>query len=167
MKPSTRPLLHIGGVPLFVHWSVLILLPVFWLIEKHFLGVVVGVSAYLVVLIVHEAGHAIMARLLGLRVAAVAIWPLHGKCWVQLPASKMQYIALAWAGVIGQAVLALAAFAIAALCSSLGISIPGWIQPAFFVFEVLNPFIAICNLAPFGNLDGRAAWGLRPYAART
>lgn len=154
-------------MPVYVHWSVLILLPVFWIIEKHFLGVIAGVSAYLVVLVVHETGHALMARLLGLRVYALAIWPLHGRCWVQRPATKKQDVALAWAGVIAQAALVLVAFAIATSCTFFGVSIPGWVQPAFVVFEVLNPFIAICNLAPFGNLDGRAAWGLRTYAART
>jgi|SRR5581483_1021781 len=162
--PGMR-LFQIRGVPVYVHWSVLLLIPIVCVIEKSLLTAFLGTLACTVVIAVHELGHAAVARRFGLRVRSLRLALLAGQCVVETPRSKRAHVAIAWGGVAAQLVLGVVTWVVAMSCAAANVRIPSVLNPFFAVFELLNPFIAACNLLPIRPFDGAAAWGLHPLRA--
>lgn len=78
-------LCRVAGVPVCVHWSLLVVLPVFFLwpavehrsIQVLFYGLT-GMAALLLGVVAHELAHALTAVRCGGRVRDVVLWPLGG-----------------------------------------------------------------------------------------
>jgi hypothetical protein len=104
-------LLQVGGIPVFVHWSLLIL----GLLTIVFVSLNVRAAAYVcvgyaLVIAVHEAGHVIAARHLRLKVHAIYFSGLSGECRLELPRSPKEAF-FAWSGgPLAQVVLLLCSF---------------------------------------------------------
>jgi Zn-dependent protease len=115
-----------------------------------------GALAWLVVVLVHEGGHALLARRFGSGVSAVQVHAIGGEClWSPGPHRWAREI-VAWGGVLGQ----LALFGAVATVDAVAPLAPMIGQSALAVLTVYNLAMAAFNLLPFGNLDGRRAWGL-------
>lgn len=157
-------LFDVLGAPVFVHWSVWLLLPLSWLLNRDALKTTASFMAYFVVIFVHELGHAWMARRKGLVVHALRIYPLHGLCVHERPFLQSQNIAIAWGGVAAQAMLLLCAVAISEVAALAGTRLPEIVDSVLMVWVVINLMILLFNLWPVPPLDGAIAWRVLPLA---
>ena len=158
--PRLIRLVTVNGVPVFLHWSVPLLV-VFFLVASidRPLYALVGIASYLLVLVIHELGHQFIATRLGYRVIAVEIYAIHGLCRFDHPETRLESAKIAWGGVIGQLLLAVPAV----------IRLIVW---GYSNFGPLNAALAICgptsmaiglfNLLPVKPMDGATAWSLFP-----
>ncbi|MDD9938184.1 MAG: hypothetical protein OXT09_31530 [Myxococcales bacterium] len=144
-------LFRFRSIPVRMHWSVAI--GMLWVSGPRIVpGAWLGL---LLVILLHEAGHAFLARRYGLRVHSIEMDALGGLCVFETPSVPHHSHVIAWGGVLAQMLLLIATYAL----SSLGY----WPQDAFFasmqhVFTTTNLLIIILNLLPFPPLDGSQAW---------
>lgn len=158
---------RIAGVRTTLHLSLFAMLPIGWLATRSFNGAVASWLGFSVLMLVHELGHAIMARRQGLAVHEIRLYFMHGVCEYEHAYSKRKQALVAWGGVLAQMLLLLSAIVIAKVLVALGLGLPSWIAPAFFVWVPLNVMIAFVNLLPVPPLDGAVAWrGLSAIFAR-
>jgi stage IV sporulation protein FB len=110
---------------------------------------------YLVVILGHELGHALLARRYGLRVSSVDIHGFGGVCVHQAARSVWQDSVIAWGGVLMQLLFFAGAWALLRYVVLAG-------HAADFASTLLttNLVIAGLNLLPLNGLDGAAAWRL-------
>lgn len=91
------------GIPLFLHWTVLLLAYNAWRMSG---GAGGGVDTFIIVLVVllsgivlHELGHGLMARVLGARGLTITLWAFGGLCESRRDSSKIGHeIAIVAAG---------------------------------------------------------------------
>jgi Zn-dependent protease len=151
-------LFTLWGVPVFIHWTAAAVIGLILLLSLSggmpllFLG-----AAYFTLILVHEFGHATLARRLGYRVFSVRLSPVHGWCTYEAPHSRYDECLVAWGGVSAQATLLLPA---AALWSAAGSSLPNVLNLALGVFTYYNAAVILLNLTPVHPFDGATAWGL-------
>lgn len=160
MKVSTqRDRLVLSGLlrfPVEFHWSLALL--ALWLITRGGVGRVVGV---VVVILVHELGHAAVARWRGLRVRRVEVHGLGGTCVHSRPLREVDGVWVAWGGVMAQA--ALIALVVALPTSLFHSSLFG--RQLLQALTLTNALILVLNLLPIGTLDGVKAWRAVPLMA--
>ncbi|MBN2193963.1 MAG: hypothetical protein JW751_14200 [Polyangiaceae bacterium] len=143
----------VRGVPLRLHWSTalgallfggLSFAPAAWF-------------AFLVLVVLHEFGHALVVWRLRHRVVSIDVTGFGGLCrWSGL-ATPSERALIAWGGVLAQSVLLVAALALALL----GVwgTVPFGAELAH-TFVWTNLWLIILNLLPFAPLDGAEAWRL-------
>ena len=161
--PKLRRLIRVARVrqvDVYVHWSVFLISAVLVLgTIRNPLVTLVGLASYLGVLIIHETGHLIMARLRGYDALRIELYAISGKAYYERPHSRFDRAAIAWGGVVAQATIAVPI----ALCTVvLGYSRFEALNVALVVLGGFSLFIAAYNILPFGTLDGSAAWDLVP-----
>jgi stage IV sporulation protein FB len=159
LKNLTR-VMQIRGVDVFIHWSVFLVAAIMLAnVIKRPLVTLVGLTSYLGVLLIHEAGHLIAAQKLHCQVFSIELYPVFGLTHFQTTWSRFDHCVIAWGGVIAQATVA--------------VPIIIWLKVAGFTSsEPMNAFLAILgpislaiaafNLLPLGRLDGAIAWKLIP-----
>jgi len=152
MARSTPTILRIAGVPVRVHWTfsfvLLLLVP-----AGETASVPVGIRAALLCaltlsIIVHEAGHLVAARRLGLAVADVTLYPFGGITRTVHPPGRGRETAIvAAAGPLASLLLA-AVLAAAAACAHAALAF------GLRVVALGNLVLALGNLLPAHPLDG-------------
>jgi hypothetical protein len=71
----------LSGAPIYVHSYVLFAIALLLVLAlRNFVLALTCLLSYLTIIVVHEAGYAVVARHLGYQVAAVRIGILHGRC---------------------------------------------------------------------------------------
>jgi membrane-associated protease RseP (regulator of RpoE activity) len=156
-------LTHVGwirGVDVYVHWSVAAIAAIMLVgtIRRPLLTLV-GLLSYLSILLIHECGHMIAAQRRKCRVWSIELYPIFGFCRFEEPWSRLDTCAIAWGGVVAQAVI--------------GIPLVTWVVVFGYTrFEPINAvlallgFYSLCvaafNLIPAAPLDGATAWSLIP-----
>jgi Zn-dependent protease len=167
-KLKSRRLIHVAkirGVNVYVHWTAIlvgaaILLGAF---RNPRLTFVVLIS-YMSVLLIHECGHLVAAQRRRYEVLSIELYPIFGVTRFETPQSRIDRCAIAWGGVIAQAMI--------------GIPLVIWIAVVGYSrFEEINAVLAILgvyslciaafNLLPIAPLDGAVAWGLIPALWRS
>lgn len=142
---------HVWRAPIRVHWSTPIV--AFALTGLSFVpGAWLG---FLVLVLVHELGHAAVARACGAHVVSVNAHGLGGTCEWYGDVTAKQRAFIAWGGVLAQAALyVIARFA--------GIVLPSWgfIGEFMYALTVTNIILIVVNLLPIRPLDGAEAWRL-------
>jgi Zn-dependent protease len=141
----------VRGVPVRLHWTLPVgmlllggLSPVLWL-------------ALLVIVLLHEAGHALFVRRYGFTVLSLDVTGFGGMCrWAGF-ASERQRSVIAWGGVAAQALLLAAAL--------LFVAVAGWPSSALgaalaSAFVSTNALLIVLNLLPMRPFDGAEAWKL-------
>jgi hypothetical protein len=89
------------GVPIRLHWSI----PVCALLAGG-LRVAPGAwLAYLLLVLIHEAGHAFVVRRVGARALALDVLGFGGLCWWEGSVTPIQRACIAWGGVWAQMVV--------------------------------------------------------------
>lgn len=142
---------HLGRAPIRVHWStplVAFVLTGFSIVPGAWLG-------FLVLVLVHEIGHALAARSVGAQVLSVNAHGFGGTCEWYGDVTWRQRALVAWGGVAAQMVLYFAArFA--------AIVIPTWgfFGDFLYTLTVTNLILIVVNLLPIRPLDGAEAWKL-------
>jgi len=133
------------------HWTVpvgalifgrLAFVPAFWL-------------AFVIIVLIHELGHAAMVQRYRHRVLSIDVTGFGGLCrWSGNP-TRFERAAIAWGGVLAQGVLL--AFALVIAFAGLWRFVPGGGQLAEALIYT-NLTIMVLNLVPLRPLDGAEAW---------
>jgi hypothetical protein len=150
---------HWRGIPIRMHWTT----PIGALIFTRFEFIPVIWLGFVVIVLVHEFGHARMVRWCGAAVLSIDMDALGGSCSWEGSGSPLQRALIAWGGVLAQLVLFGAVKIVDATA--------GW-PPTLGGFQLLgmltsmNLYIAVFNLIPFPPLDGWQAWRLVPLFYR-
>ena len=132
------------GFPVEINATFLLLLAVMFIWFGGLIGVFLVLLAFASVLL-HELGHAVVSRRLGVRVAGIELSFFGGAAkMTELPRTANHEIAIAAAGPIVSVVLAGAGFALHALSGVAVFELLGWI----------NVVIAAFNLLPALPMDG-------------
>jgi len=162
---------HLGRwfrIPVAMHWTVLLAFPWLWLWSRSLVFAAIGFAAFVPLKLVHEFGHAFMARRRGLTVDGITINFLHGETSHAYPRNERDDILIAWSGVLAQALVLLLAGALEFGVEE--ISNP-WVllvaEPVLTVWTVWNGFLMIVALLPIGPMDGHRAWRLIPYLRKS
>ncbi len=141
------------GVPVRVHWSTPLgallfggfrFLPVFW-------------GAFLVLVLAHEFGHALLARRYGHHVLSIDVTGFGGRCRWAGAATADERAKVAWGGVLAQAVLLVVALG-ALLLGVMPATATGAELSSVFIHT--NLILIVLNLLPIPPLDGAEAWSL-------
>lgn len=144
---------RLAGVDLRLHWSVpvgalvfgsLRFEPVLWL-------------AFLAVIVLHELGHALLVRAVGLRLTGVDVTGFGGQCRWRGKADALEQSIIAWGGVAAQSLLLVATLLVTAFFGHAKGHAGALVEHAFVE---INLWIVAINLLPFPPLDGARAWGL-------
>ncbi len=115
-----------------------------------------------VIVLVHELGHAVFVRIAHARVTEVMVYGFGGYCSWQGAVSDRGRAFIAWGGIAGQAIL----YVIAAIILA---TVPVYDRFAYVFLYTLtssNLILAALNLLPIPPLDGAAAWPLVPMLWR-
>ena len=148
------------GIPIRAHWTMPILC-LLWSGLRFAPGAWIG--AVLVVLL-HELGHAYLARRYRLEVMEVMLHGLGGHCAYVGEPTEWQRSVVASGGVLAQAILLAITYPVALLLSSGAAA--GMPAPPAFVWDLVyawtysNLGILVFNLLPVGRLDGVEIWKL-------
>jgi hypothetical protein len=115
-------------------------------------GLLIGI---LLVILIHEIGHAVLVKARGLQTIEIRIHGLGGECrWAGMPTALDRSI-IAWGGVLFQGLLLIATLVALQLAPPLsGPFLPGLVE----AFIYTNAFMALLNLLPIPMLDGYEAW---------
>lgn len=150
------------GVPVFLHWTVLIGLPWFLYRTRSVTDTAVSFAAFLFLLFAHELGHAAVATWRRIEVHRIELLLLHGFCVHDQPYREEDDILIAWGGVAAQLVLFSAALGLDMLLGPRS----AYTHPlTFSLLRVLidaNLVIMLLNLIPVAPLDGAKAWRIIP-----
>lgn len=144
---------RLRGASVRLHWSVPLGMLVFTglrLVPGAWLG-------FVLLLLVHELGHAVAVVRGGLRLVAVDVLGFGGLCrWEGYPTPRRRVL-IAWSGVLAQAVvLAAAAIAVAIL----GRPAHPFAADLVDALIKVNGWMILVNLLPVPPLDGAEAWGV-------
>jgi membrane-associated protease RseP (regulator of RpoE activity) len=152
--------LRINGVPVYVHWSVL-LIAMFILVNViHSPATsLLGLIAYMGVLFIHESGHLIAAQRMRCEVTSIRLYPIFGITKFETPWSKFDHCVIAWGGVFAQAVVAVP---IVLWVIFLGYTRFNAINAVLAVLGFFSLGVAAFNLLPISPLDGSIAWAIIP-----
>ncbi|RUL87473.1 site-2 protease family protein [Tautonia sociabilis] len=160
---------RLAGIPLFVHWTFLILLAFFGFRAYSLsgqnlaaaLGAILMIVAVFGCVVLHELGHALMARRFGVPTADITLLPIGGVARLQrIPEKPVQELLVALAGPAVNVVIAsvllgglvLGGANLAELqMGDLLMSRPG--NP-FFTLALINIFLVVFNLIPAFPMDG-------------
>jgi Zn-dependent protease len=157
-------LFHVAEIPVKLHWSALTLFAALTAASA-WVGAALALLAIgiFVVMLVHELGHAFLARRMGYQVLEIRLFPFHGQCRYHQPYSAFEDAVIAWGGVAAQSLLLLPATATLVL---LGNTAYGPLNLLLVVFSYFNACIMIFNLMPTRAMDGDKAWRLPLMIAR-
>lgn len=148
---------RIGGAPIRVHWSAPLVIVLLSLLLNEFRIVPGAWLGILILIIVHEIGHAVVVRAFGLGLLAVDVRGIGGQCqWYGHPTPIRRAI-IAWGGVLGQAVVL--AIALPASYFLPG-GTPGFVVEMVGAFVYANLYLMVFNLLPIPGFDGAEAWKL-------
>jgi len=146
------------GVPVVLSWTVLLALPWFYYRQGSWHGMAIAFVAFFFLMLVHELGHAAVARWRKVPVLGINLYVMHGLCRYEEPDRKSDDTWIAWGGVAAQAVLLLLALGASYLLESHAFTCFVYASPALHVLTVTNVFLILFNLVPLPPLDGARAW---------
>lgn len=151
-------IMRIRGVPVYAHWS-LLLLGVVVLIAafQKPAQVLAAWTAYFSIILIHECGHMIAAQRKGCRVISIELYPIHGTCRFEEPWSRYDHAVIAWGGVVAQAMIGVP---LALLVGFVGFTPIDALNVAIGILSYYNLALAVFNLFPVAPFDGVAAWPL-------
>jgi Zn-dependent protease len=156
---------HWRGIPISLHWTVFIGIPWFLWQTRSFVDTAVAFVAFCFLLLVHELGHAAVARWRHVEVDGIQLFFLHGRCTHELPDYELDDVFIAWGGVAAQFVVLVAALAADVLLAAFSSIAHVLASPLLRVFIATNIFIMIFNLIPLAPFDGAKAWRILPILA--
>jgi len=159
------------GVPVTLHWTVLLALPWFYYQTRSASATAISCVAFSFLLVAHELGHAAVARWRNVGVEGIQLYFIHGLCTHDEPYSEEDDVLIAWGGVAAQLVVLIAAFGASPLLAAFSPFEYRLAAPLFRVLIQTNLLMMVINLIPVAPLDGAKAWRalplLRDWAQRT
>jgi len=110
---------------------------------------------FLLLVLLHEMGHALLVMRYRLHVSSIDLHAYGGVCHWSGKATKWERAAIAWGGVMAQVVLLLVTVGAVA---TLGSPRTMYAREVVEVFTRTNLWLMVINLLPFPPLDGAEAW---------
>jgi Zn-dependent protease len=156
MRNGSIPLGRFSGIPLSLHWSVLVVALLFGtsLAASYGpIGAIVAVVAFFASILVHELAHALVARRYGVATSQISLWALGGVARLDREAPTPR--AEGWIAAAGPlASLAIGVVSLGTFAALLAGGVGG--TPAAIVawLGVMNIALAVFNLLPGAPLDG-------------
>jgi Zn-dependent protease len=146
------------GAPIRIHWTTPIGIVAFtgWGFRP---GAWLG---FVLVILIHELGHAVMVRRAGQRTVAIDVHGFGGLCWWQGYPTPTQRALIAWGGVMAQALLGVVTLVVLAFT---GPPAPAFAAQLVSAFLWPNASSILFNLLPMPPLDGSEAWKIVPILA--
>ncbi len=152
-----------SGIPVAMHWSVLLIFPWLYLFMGGFLYAAIGSLAYFALLLVHEFGHVAVARWRKQYVESITLSGTHGETALGTYGSHVDQILIAWGGVAAQLLVLVAALVAGPYASRLDnpllLTLLG---PTLIILTKWNVFLMVVALLPIGPMDGHKAWAVIP-----
>ena len=153
--------LRIFGAEVFVHWTALpcALIPIFPLANGP-LEVTICAVFVLLLIFVHEIGHAFVAKKLGYQPTAIILKDVHGYCsyeYLKNSTIEKDEAKIAWGGVMAQLIIAVPLILLSTITSLLSEKV---MTPVVVIFGYYSALMVIINLLPIKTLDGSKAWKL-------
>jgi Zn-dependent protease len=158
MTPGALTLFRFRGVPIRAHWT----LPLVALFISGLRFAPGAWGAWVLVVMLHEMGHAFWALRYRLDVIEIVLNGFGGHCRYAGSPTPRQRAVVAWGGVMAQAIV----FAIALPLSRFVPAETQLVSDAYRVLIVTNLYVALLNLIPIPPLDGAEAWKLVPMLLR-
>lgn len=165
---QTLRLGSIAGVPVGVHWSVLVIMALVVVLlgdsvlptmapggsaTTYWLVAAPGAVVFLASLLAHELAHALVARRRGVRVRSITLWMLGGVTHLEGEApSPRTELEIAVAGPLTSVAAGVALLAAAWGLDTVGA--PAAVVMAVLWIGVMNAFLGAFNLLPGAPLDG-------------
>jgi Zn-dependent protease len=149
------------GVPISLHWTVLIGIPWFYYETRSLVSTAIAFVAFSFLMLVHELGHAAVARWRGVEVDGIRLFLIHGTCSLsEEPYYELDDVLIAWGGVAAQFVVLVVAFGAELLLPTLSLSplAHALVKPLLLILIEINFFIMVVNLIPVAPFDGFKAW---------
>ena len=143
----------IAGVPVRLHWSVLLGAVVF----TGFSFSPVRWICLVGLIVAHEVGHALVVKASGARAIAIDVNALGGLCHWQGRVSALGRAAIAWGGVWAQLVILVVALFADGFTPAVRSDVT---EQVLWTLTVSNAWLIGFNLLPFSPLDGADAWQL-------
>lgn len=151
------------GVPILLHWSVLLGLVWFGFRYQRLVPTLLTFFGFFALLLVHELGHAIAARSRNVHVFGIRLYLLHGLCSHARPHRERDDVFIAWGGVLAQGVVLVLALLVKPILTMVFPTAELVLAPLFRVLITGNALMIAINLLPVAPLDGHKAWRvLRP-----
>ena len=150
---------RLRGIPIRLHWTI----PLGALVFSGFRFAPGFWTGFFLLVLIHELGHAALVRAFRLRVEGIDITGFGGLCHWSGRATPTQRGAIAWGGVLAQAVVLAVTFAGLAL---VGRPRTPFVAELVSVFTFTNLWLMAINLLPVPPLDGYEAWKLLGHLAR-
>jgi stage IV sporulation protein FB len=152
-----------AGIPVSMHWTVLLAFPWLFLYMRDLLGALIGTLAFIGLLLAHQFGHVVLARWRRVRVESILLTFWHGQTELGYAKSPWDEVLVAWGGVLAQLIILGLAYVCEPLLletqSSLLLRV---VVPILTVFTQWNLFLILVALLPLGPLDGPVAWRVFP-----
>ena len=154
---------RIGGLPVTMHWTVLLAFPWLYLWTQDLLSAVIGTFAFIALMLVHEFGHVLAARWRKISVYAINLSGMHGETARAHGRTEKDDVIVAWGGVAAQLLLLAATFALIPALELVPSRLFWTIAaPIVMVWTRWNVFLMLVALLPIGPMDGHAAWRVLP-----
>jgi Zn-dependent protease len=109
-------------------------------------------------ILLHEVGHATVARHLGYATRSIRLGLIHGKCEFDAPPNRWDETLIAWGGVTAQLMIAVPL----CLFDAFWRYSLGFFAPVILVLGYWSLVVAVFNLIPTRGLDGWTAWQIIP-----
>jgi hypothetical protein len=139
------------GAPVRIHWTA----PLGAVFFGRFQWVPAFWAGFLLLVLFHEIGHAILVRATGQRVLSMDITCIGGSCRWMGRASSLQRALIAWGGLWAQIVLGASTLAVV---RTIGMPSTPFSMQLYDVFTTTNAWLILLNLIPVPPLDGAEAW---------
>lgn len=151
---------HLGPIPLFVHWSALLLVGLAWMwAPPSPAGFLILLTVLVSSIVLHEFGHGIVGKWFGAQGVTITIWAMGGVCSSQRTLKPGRELLILAAGPLVNILLV-------ALCLGLSFGLQYW-NPPWFTGQtaiwiklwlhyglVVNFGLALFNILPLYPLDG-------------
>jgi len=148
--------------PIYMHWSVFVVAGVLLMASLDSAAhAVIAIASYLSIIVIHEFGHAWMARRRGYEVVSIRIAMFHGRCEHEAAQYEWDDVAIVWGGVLAQLAVAIPMFVLSAVTTS---QMLGPFELAVAMLSRVNLLVALFNLIPAPGFDGEKAWRVIPLA---
>lgn len=143
-----------GGAPVRIHWT----MPIGAFAFCGFRWAPAAWGAFLLLILIHEVGHATMVRAHKLHVAGIDVHGIGGLCHWYGTTTPVGRALIAWGGVFGQ--LVLLAIAVPVKLFALPAVPPWWAAQLVETLVYTNLYLMAINLLPVPGFDGAEAWKL-------